>query len=60
MNYIIFAAVFIHALILGYDLGNEAWLKALLSFYAAVVAAGLIYRLAPYFSPKDGVRPGKG
>lgn len=45
LNYLIFAAIFIHALILGYDLGNEVWLKALFSLYAAVVAAGLAYRL---------------
>ena len=45
LNYIIFAAVFIHSMILGYDIGNEVWLKALFSFYAAVVAAGLVYRL---------------
>jgi DMSO/TMAO reductase YedYZ heme-binding membrane subunit len=48
LNYLIFAAVFIHALVLGYDLSNEVWLKALFSFYAAVVAAGLAYRLARY------------
>ena len=60
LNYVIFAAVFIQAFILGYDLGNEVWLKGLFSLYAAAVAAGLIYRLSPYLRPKDGNSPVKG
>jgi DMSO/TMAO reductase YedYZ heme-binding membrane subunit len=46
LNYLVFAAVLVHGLILGYDLRNEASLEVLFIVYAAVVAAGLVYRLA--------------
>jgi DMSO/TMAO reductase YedYZ heme-binding membrane subunit len=46
LNYLIFAAVFVHALILGYDLKNEVFIKIVFIIYAVVVAAGLIFRLA--------------
>lgn len=46
LNYVIFAAVLAHGLILGYDLRSGVFLKVCFSVYAAVVAAGLLYRLA--------------
>jgi len=46
LNYVIFAAVLVHGLVLGYDLKNEALLKALFIVYAVVAAAGLAYRMA--------------
>ena len=46
LNYLVFASVLVHGLILGYDLVNEVLLKVLFIFYAAVVAAGLGYRIA--------------
>jgi len=46
LNYLVFAAVLVHGLILGYDLKGEVLLKVLFIVYAAVVASGLVYRLA--------------
>ena len=45
LNYLIFAAVLVHGLILGYDLKNEFFLKVCFVIYAVVVAAGLVYRI---------------
>ncbi len=45
LNYLVFAAVLVHGLVLGYDLANEVLLKVMFIFYAAVVAAGLVYRV---------------
>jgi DMSO/TMAO reductase YedYZ heme-binding membrane subunit len=46
LNYLVFAAVLVHGLILGYDLKGEVLLKVLFIVYAAIVASGLVYRLA--------------
>jgi len=46
LNYAVFAAVLFHGLALGYDLKSEVLLKVLFIAYAAVAAAGLVYRLA--------------
>jgi DMSO/TMAO reductase YedYZ heme-binding membrane subunit len=45
LNYLIFAAVFVHGLVLGYDLKSDLFLRICFSVYAAVVAAGLVFRL---------------
>jgi len=45
LNYLIFAAVLVHGLILGYDLRNEMFLKVWFALYAAVVAVGFVYRM---------------
>jgi DMSO/TMAO reductase YedYZ heme-binding membrane subunit len=45
LNYLIFATVLVHGLILGYDLRGEILLKVCFGVYAGVVAAGLVYRL---------------
>lgn len=46
LNYLIFAATLVHGLALGYDLGSSLFLKGCFAVYAAVVAAGLAYRLS--------------
>jgi DMSO/TMAO reductase YedYZ heme-binding membrane subunit len=46
LNYLIFAAVLVHGLILGYDLRGEIFLKVCFGIYAGIVAAGLVYRLS--------------
>jgi DMSO/TMAO reductase YedYZ heme-binding membrane subunit len=46
LNYLIFAAIFVHALVLGYDLKNEVFIKIVFITYAVIVASGLAYRLA--------------
>lgn len=45
VNYLVFAAVLTHGLLLGYDLRNEVFLKAWFALYAAVVFAGFAYRV---------------
>jgi hypothetical protein len=54
LNYAIFAAVMTHGLILGYDLRNETFLKVWFGLYAAVVAAGLAYRVSTQLRRGDG------
>jgi len=44
LNYLIFAAVLVHGLILGHDLGSGVFLTVCFGLYAAVVAVGLISR----------------
>jgi DMSO/TMAO reductase YedYZ heme-binding membrane subunit len=46
LNYVIFAAVLAHGLILGYDLRSGLFLKVCFAVYAVAVAAGLFYRVA--------------
>ncbi|RJP33879.1 MAG: hypothetical protein C4536_03515 [Actinobacteria bacterium] len=46
LNYLVFAAVLVHGLVLGYDVRSEVPLKILFIVYAGVVATGLVYRLA--------------
>jgi len=46
LNYLVFAVVLIHGLLLGYDLGNDLFLKTCFGVYAAVVLAGCAYRVA--------------
>ncbi|MBN1632351.1 MAG: hypothetical protein JW990_21545 [Thermoleophilia bacterium] len=46
VNYLLFAVILAHGLILGYDLGGETLLKICFGIYAAMVAAGLGYRIA--------------
>jgi DMSO/TMAO reductase YedYZ heme-binding membrane subunit len=55
LNYLVFAAVLAHGLILGYDLKSEVLLKVLFIFYAAVVAVGLVYRARTWLTG-DGKR----
>lgn len=45
LNYVIFAAVLAHALILGYDLQADRFLKVCFAVYTVAVAAGLMYRV---------------
>ena len=45
LNYVIFAAVMTHGLLLGYDLRNEVFLKAWFALYAAVVVVGFAHRV---------------
>lgn len=45
VNYLVFAAALAHGLILGYDLGQDVFLKVCFGVYAAAVAAGLAYRI---------------
>jgi DMSO/TMAO reductase YedYZ heme-binding membrane subunit len=45
LNYLVFAAILIHGFAVGYDFGAGSWLKIWFGAYAAVVAAGLAYRL---------------
>ncbi len=44
LNYLIFAAVLVHGLTLGYDLRNDVFLKVWFALYAAVVVVGFVYR----------------
>ena len=53
LNYLVFAAVLGHGLILGYDLKSEVLLKVLFISYAAVVAAGLIYRIRAWVVSRE-------
>ena len=46
VNYLLFAVILAHSLILGYDLRSETLLKICFGIYAAAVAAGLGYRVA--------------
>jgi DMSO/TMAO reductase YedYZ heme-binding membrane subunit len=45
LNYLLFAAILVHGLFLGYDLRNGLFLEICFAVYAAVVGAGLAYRL---------------
>ncbi|MDY6794945.1 MAG: hypothetical protein SWK76_06660 [Actinomycetota bacterium] len=45
LNYVIFAAVFIHALILGYDLRDSLLLRVFFVIYVILATAGLLYRI---------------
>lgn len=45
LNYLIFAGMLAHALMLGTDLTNQTLLKVCFGVYAAAVAAGLVYRM---------------
>ena len=45
VNYLVFAAVLAHGLTVGFDLRQEVLLKVCFGVYAAVVAAGLVYRV---------------
>lgn len=47
LNYLVFAAILVHGLSLGFDLRSQLLLRVIFSIYAAVVVAGLVYRLAP-------------
>ena len=51
LNYAFFAAVMSHGLILGYGLRSETFLKVWFALDAAVVTAGLAYRVS---SPGEG------
>jgi DMSO/TMAO reductase YedYZ heme-binding membrane subunit len=44
VNYVIFAVVFVHGLINGYDLQSDVFLRIVFGIYAAGVGAGLVYR----------------
>ncbi len=44
LNYAVFAAALVHSFALGRDVGDTSWLQIVLVVYAAVVAAGLLYR----------------
>jgi DMSO/TMAO reductase YedYZ heme-binding membrane subunit len=55
LNYVIFVAVLVHGLILGYDLRGQLFLKVCFAIYAAVVICGLGYRLLAR-RPKPAVR----
>jgi hypothetical protein len=46
LNYLVFAAVFVHGSRLGYDLTGTLWLKIWFLACAAFVACGLAYRFA--------------
>lgn len=56
LNYAVFAAVLTHGLILGYDLRSGLHLRICFAVYAAVVAAGLVYRLAGGLSRRRRTR----
>ena len=58
LNYLIFAAVMVHGLVLGYDLRNEVFLKSWFAIYAAVVLAGLSYRVITLLGRASGGRSG--
>lgn len=45
LNYLVFAAILIHALLLGSDLATEPLLRACFWVYSAVVVLGFAYRL---------------
>ncbi len=45
LNYFVFAAILVHGLLLGSDLSGGVWLRIWFAVYAAVVLAGLAYRL---------------
>lgn len=53
LNYVVFAAVLVHGLTLGYDLTTQVFPKVWLGLYAAVVFAGLVYRVT-------GLKVGRG
>jgi DMSO/TMAO reductase YedYZ heme-binding membrane subunit len=44
INYLLFGVIFTHALILGFDFKNGAFLKVLFGIYAGVVVLGFVYR----------------
>jgi DMSO/TMAO reductase YedYZ heme-binding membrane subunit len=46
LNYVIFVAILVHGLALGYDLSGMSWLTIWFLVCAAVVAAAVAYRLA--------------
>jgi len=50
LNYLIFAAVLVHGLTLGYDLRNDVFLKVWFALYAAVVVVGFVYRATALLS----------
>jgi len=54
LNYLVFAAILVHAFMLGYDVKNSLSLKVVISLYAALAAAGLAYRLTPLRPSADG------
>ena len=60
LNHLAFAAVFIHGLVLGYDLANEMPLKVLFSAYVAVAASALAYRLFSLGRPLAAQRETEG
>ncbi len=45
LNYLVFAAVLVHGLTLGFDLRSQVPLRVVFGIYAAIAAAGLVYRL---------------
>jgi hypothetical protein len=54
LNYVIFPAIVVHGLLLGYDLDKETALKVCFAVYMAVVVAGLIYRIVTQLSKARG------
>ena len=58
LNYLIFAAILVHGMVLGSDLGTQPLLRACFWVYAAVVVAGFAYRLSLML--KTSRRPAQG
>ncbi len=44
LNYLIFVAILIHGLFIGYDLRSDIFLKVWFALYAAVTVAGYVFR----------------
>jgi hypothetical protein len=52
VNYLIFVAVLVHGLSLGFDLRSSVLLKAWFGVWAAVIVVGLAYRLRSMIKPR--------
>jgi len=57
LNYAVFVVGLVHAFQLGIDLRDGAFLKTVLFLYAALVAAGFVYRLQLTVRTRPGKRP---